>query len=128
MSLPTLRAVLGFGCILLPAASALAHHSTLPFDSEHATVLRGIVTAYEWRNPHSFLRLDVKDGSGNVSHWTIETESLLFLKKLGWTKDMLKPGDAVRATGAAAKDGAHLMRCKTLELPDGRELSCFPNS
>src|SRR5690242_19425029 len=129
MSRSMLRAVLGlrFWCFLL-APRAPAHHSTLPFDGDHATTLRGVVTAYEWRNPHSFIRLDVKEEAGNVAHWTIETESHVFLNKLGWTKDLLKPGDAIRTTGAAAKDGTHLMRCKTLELPDGRELPCFPSS
>jgi hypothetical protein len=129
MSRSTLRAVLCVICgYLLVQAPVAAHHSTLPFDSDHATTLKGVVTAYEWRNPHSFVRLDVNGEAGHAEHWTIETESLLFLRKLGWTKDMLKPGDAISVTGAAAKDGTHLMRCKTLALPDGRELTCFPSS
>lgn len=130
-SLPTvlgLRAVLSLslGCTMV-ALPALAHHSTLPFDMEHPTVLHGVVTLYDWRNPHSFVHLDVKDDAGNVEHWTIETESLLLLRRLGWTKDMLKPGDVITTMGARAKNGAHMMRCKVLDLPDGRELPCFPN-
>jgi hypothetical protein len=104
-----------------------AHHSTLPFDGEHAATIRGVVTRYDWQNPHSYVHLDVKDDAGDTGHWTIETESLIFLRKLGWTKDMLKPGDTITATGARAKNGTLLMRCKVLDLPDGRELPCFPN-
>ena len=86
-----------------------------------------MVTQYDWRNPHSYVHLDVKDEAGKIEHWTIETESLIFLRRLGWTKDMLKAGDEISATGARAKNGAHMMRCKVLGLPDGRELPCFPN-
>jgi len=106
---------------------ALAHHSTLPFDGEHPTTLRGVVTEFDWRNPHSYIRLDVKDDKGKVEHWAIETESLILLRRLGWSKDMLKPGDTISTTGARAKNGAQMMRCKVLQLADGRELPCFPN-
>ena len=128
MSHASLRTMLGLslGCTIV-AMPALAHHSTLPFDGQHPTVLHGVVTQYDWRNPHSFVHIDVKNDSGSVEHWTIETESLLILRRLGWTKDMLKPGDVITTTGARAKNGALMMRCKVLDLPDGRELPCFPN-
>jgi hypothetical protein len=126
-----LRAVLGLtfaaGAIAFPAL-ALAHHSTLPYDGQHPTTIRGVVTEYAWRNPHSFVYLNVKNDQGNVEHWAIETESLLWLRRLGWTKDMLKPGDPVSATGARARNGTLVMRCKTISLPDGRELPCFPDT
>ena len=126
-----LRAVPGLtfaaSLIAFPAL-ALAHHSTLPYDGQHPTTIRGVVTEYAWRNPHSFIYLDVKNDRGNVEHWAIETESLLWLRRLGWTKDMLKPGDPVSATGARARNGTLVMRCKTISLPDGRELPCFPDT
>jgi hypothetical protein len=130
MSWPALRVWRGpwLGMILLTLPMlALAHHSTLPYDGEHPTTLRGVVTEFAWRNPHSYIHLDVKNDDGKVEHWAIETESLIFLRRLGWTKDMLKPGDTISTTGARAKNGAHMMRCKVLRLEDGRELPCFPN-
>jgi hypothetical protein len=120
---------LALACLLVGAALPLAaHHSTLPFDGEHATVIEGIVTRFEWRNPHSRVYLDVQVENGGVEHWTIETESLIVLSRLGWTKEMLKPGDRITTTGARAKNGSHMMRCKVLDLADGREVPCFPNS
>ena len=117
---------LSLGCTIA-AMPAMAHHSTLPFDTEHPTVLRGVVTQYDWRNPHSFVHIDVKSDAGSIEHWTIETESLIVLRRLGWTKDMLKPGDVITTTGGRAKNGTPMLRCKVLDLPDGRELPCFPN-
>jgi len=123
-----LRAVMGlsFGCIVV-TPPVFAHHSTLPFDGKHPTTIRGVVTEYDWRNPHSYVHLDVKDDAGNVEHWIIETESVILLRRLGWTKDLLKPGDAISSTGARSKNGARIMRCKVLDLPNGRELPCFLN-
>jgi Family of unknown function (DUF6152) len=118
---------LGLVVAALPLA-ALAHHSTLPFDGDHPTTIRGTVREFAWRNPHSYIYLDVKNDAGNVEHWTIETEALIFLRRLGWTKDMMKPGDTVTALGARAKNGSFTMRCKVLTTADGRQYACFPNS
>lgn len=116
-----------FGLLLAGSAvPTLAHHSTLAFDGEHGTTLQGVVTEYDWRNPHSHIYLDVKDDAGMIEHWIIETESLILLRRLGWSKDMLEPGDPILAVGARAKNGSYLMRCREIDLPDGRELNCFP--
>ena len=34
--------------------------------------LTGVVTKIDWRNPHTHLYLDVKDGQGKVVNWTLE--------------------------------------------------------
>jgi uncharacterized protein DUF6152 len=118
---------LGLAMVALPVL-AQAHHSTLPFDGEHPTTIRGTVQEFAWRNPHSYIYLDVKNEAGATEHWAIETESLIFLRRLGWSKDMMKPGDIISAIGARAKNGSHTMRCKVLSLADGRQFACFPNS
>lgn len=118
---------LGLAMIALPLL-AQAHHSTLPFDGEHPTTIQGTVHEFAWRNPHSYIYLDVKNTAGETEHWTIETESLIFLRRLGWSKDMMKPGDAISAIGARAKNGSHTMRCKVLTLADGKQYACFPAS
>jgi hypothetical protein len=106
-----------------------AHHSTLAFDGTQPTVIRGVVAAFNWRYPHTSIVLDVSDSGGPgeiVTRWTIESESLQLLSRLGWTKSSIRPGDRIRVTGARARDGAPAMRCRTIDLPDGKSLSCFP--
>jgi hypothetical protein len=61
-----------------------------------------------------------------VTRWTVESESLQLLSRLGWTKSSIKPGDRIRVTGARARNGDPAMRCRTIDLPDGTSLSCFP--
>ena len=63
-----------------------------------------------------------------MEHWAIETESLIFLRRLGWTKDMMKPGDTISATRGARKERLTHDALQGLELADGRQFACFPNS
>jgi Family of unknown function (DUF6152) len=103
-----------------------AHHSTLAFDGAHPTVISGVVATFNWRYPHASIVLDVGDSGGPVTRWTVESESLQMLSRLGWTKTSIRPGDRIRVTGARARNGAPAMRCRTIDLPDGKSLSCFP--
>ena len=109
--------------------SASAHHSTLAYDGTKPTVISGVVAVFNWRYPHTSILLDVSDSGApgeTVTRWTVESESLHMLSRLGWTKSSIKPGDRIRVTGARARNGDPAMRCRTIELPDGKTLSCFP--
>jgi hypothetical protein len=106
--------------------SVSAHHSTLAFDGTQPTVISGIVATFNWSYPHTSIVLDVSDSAGIVTRWTVESESLQLLSRLGWTKTSIRPGDWIRVTGARARNGAPAMRCRTIDLPDGKSLSCFP--
>ena len=109
--------------LMAAAVSLLAHHSTAPYDMTRATTVSGVVTKFYWANPHSFIYLEVSDAGGEVQHWELEIESLNRLRRLGWTKDTLKPGDQVSCTGARAKDAAsYRMKCFSVELPNNRKL------
>jgi hypothetical protein len=100
----------------------LAHHSTTPFDMTTATTIHGVVTQFRFVNPHSYIYLQV-DGR----KWTLEAEALNLLRRYGWTKDTLKPGDEISCTGARAKDpNVYAMKCFTVEFPDGRKIQATP--
>jgi hypothetical protein len=109
----------------MPMAAALAHHSVLPFDGTHGTIIMGTVTRFLWQNPHALIALDVARPDGGVEHWMIESESPRILESLGWTERSLAVGARVTVEGAAAKDGSTVMRCREIELDDGRRLLCF---
>jgi len=103
-----------------------AHHSTLAFDGTKPTVIAGIVSAFNWAYPHTSIVLDVSGTDGTRTRWTVESESLAMLSRLGWTKNSIKPGDRIRVTGARARNGDPALRCRTIEVPDGTTLACFP--
>ena len=97
-----------------------AHHSNAPFDMEHPMTLKGVVTGFNWANPHAYIAIDVKSADGKVANWSVQTAAPNFLHRNGWTRDMLKPGDQITILGFPAKDGTKNLRLDTLTLANGQ--------
>lgn len=101
---------------------ALAHHSTAVYDLTRPAAVSGIVTSFEWSNPHAHIYLDATKSDGTVEHWTIDLDSPNALRRLGWTRDSVKPGDKITCSGARMKDGSPRMRCTLVALDSGKLL------
>ncbi len=109
--------------VLLAAAPQLAHHSTAMYNNQNQVTVTGVVTRFEWTNPHAFIYLQVKDeATGTVVEWEVEMMSLNHLKGYGWTSKTVKPGDVISCTGSRAKSGAPAMFASRMKLADGRDI------
>jgi hypothetical protein len=82
----------------------------------------GVVTKVEWMNPHTHFYIDVKDESGKVLNWDVETGSPNALSRRGWTRNSLKVGDNVTVDAFRAKDGSTLASARNVKLSDGRKI------
>jgi hypothetical protein len=110
--------------LLLAAAPAWAHHSfAADFDSSAPVVLQGKITKVEWTNPHVYIWVDVADGHGRVTNWTVESVAPNYLMRLGWTRKSLQPGDMVVIRGFAAKAQKDFAKTDTITLADGRSVT-----
>jgi hypothetical protein len=113
--------ILALGLALVGTTEPLlAHHSTAMYDMASPITVTGVVTRFEWTNPHAFIYLNVKDDKGNVQEWAIEMMSLNHLKSYGWARDLVKPGDVISCTGGRAKSGLPTMLSSLMKLADGR--------
>ena len=92
--------------LLVVCASMLAHHGNVAYDEQHPIAITGNVTEFVWSNPHCQIYLDVKDEKGNIVSWSVESQSPGILKRNGWTRDSIKPGDRIAVTLVPAKSGA----------------------
>ncbi len=108
--------------LLLLASAAFAHHGAAGYDSNKLTTLKGTVTDFRFQNPHAQIFLDVKDSSGKVQNWILEAVGIATLSRSGWTKSILKPGDAITVTGNSSKNGSPSMRLTKVVLASGKEL------
>jgi len=108
---------------LASAAPAIAHHAfAAEFDANQPVELRGIVTKARWVNPHSWLYIDVKDASGEVTNWGFEFGSPNTLQNRGLQKADLKVGTEVFIKGYRSKNGGPFGYSVFITLPDGRSI------
>src|SRR5579871_7051959 len=55
------------------ATEGVAHHNmTATFDFNDRVSLQGTLTKVDWRNPHTYLTVEVKGSDGAVETWQIE--------------------------------------------------------
>ena len=97
---------LALAAALLPAAPALAHHSFAMFDRDKAVAISGVVKDFQWTNPHVWIQVMVPDAKGTTQEWGVECTSVNFLRRQGWEKDSLKPGDKIKLMIFPLKDGS----------------------
>ena len=112
--------VAAFG-LLVYSVPLLAHHGAASFEDRILT-MKGTVTEWVWSNPHCFLKFDVKDESGTVKNWALETQNPTTMSGLGWTRTSFKAGDMVTVTLQGVKNGAPIGRLRTVTFDDGKLL------
>jgi hypothetical protein len=102
----------------LAVAPAAAHHSfAAEFDITKPVTFTGKVTKLEWTNPHAYVYVDVQDPqTGAVTNWAIEMGSPNGLTRLGWTRNALKPGDAVTIEGSLGRNKPNLANARTVVM------------
>ena len=109
----------GLCCI----APVFAHHNPINhYDVRALITVEGVVTEYRLINPHARIYFDVTAPGGEAQHWLAEGNAAGILKRRGWTKESLKPGDVIKISGYPARDGGHAIDWKLIVLPDGTEL------
>lgn len=108
---------------LMTAVQLFAHHSfAAEFDGNKRVTLKGTVTKVDWRNPHIYVYLRVKDDRGGVTEWACEGGPPNVLLREGWTRNSVKEGDEVTIEGAVAKDGSKRCNSRSVNLADGRKV------
>jgi hypothetical protein len=109
--------------LLLMTMRISAHHAfAAEYDENKRVTVSGIVTGFNWSNPHACLYVDEKDETGKVTSWSFEMGSPGGLIRRGWRKAELKRGDHVTLEGYGAKDGSNKANASTVTMPDGRKL------
>ena len=97
-------------CVLgytLAPMGAWAHHSSVPwYDLEADQIsVTGVVTEFQFINPHVYIILDVVNADGMIEEWKIESTSKNRLIRIGWSEDSIRVGQTVTATGFPARQG-----------------------
>lgn len=122
ISFRKLPAILLTSTTLLLAVKVGAHHSfAVHFVGDEQVRVSGVVTDFRFANPHGVIEWTATDESGEEVAWQAETNSPNILKRRGWSRDSLRPGDEVTVTGFPARDESAYMRVSRVDFADGRE-------
>jgi len=112
--------------ILLATQPALGHHSPIAFDGDAVVTIQGIVTRFDFKNPHVYIYMESTDDAGDVVEWEVESDWMTELSRLGWTADSLRPGDDIVVEAHPARDPRrHYTNLIQLEKQDGTVLTSW---
>jgi thiamine monophosphate kinase len=101
------------------ARPALAHHSfSATYLETESVTIEGEIVQFVFRNPHSFVHVNVKEKDGTVTTYNVGWGGTGQLNNTGVTRETLKAGDVVVITGAPGRNAAdHRIRMVTLKRP-----------
>jgi hypothetical protein len=108
--------------LLALAPAAPAHHSYAMFDRSRALSIAGTVKELQWTNPHSWLQLLVAQPDGSTLEYGFESNGPDFLRKAGWTRASVKPGDPVSVLYNPLRNGDRGGELLAVTRADGTRL------
>jgi hypothetical protein len=98
--------------------TADAHHSIAAvYDGNKQVTVEGLVTRFQFTNPHPFLMINVTDASGTVREWRLEMDNRSELAAIGVTAETLKAGDRVVVSGSLARAQENGLYIRRLDRP-----------
>jgi len=109
--------------LLAGAGPGHAHHSfSAHYDIDVEVTLQGVVTDYQFINPHVLVFLDVTNEAGQIEQWIAESNSpSLFRRRGGLRADSLKAGDAITLAGHPSRVNPNDLHISLIVFPDGTE-------
>lgn len=108
-----------------------AHHwFNASYDSARSFTLTGVVSRFEWKNPHALFYLEVaEERSSATTRWLMEMGSPNSLMRSGWSKESLKVGQTVTVEGIPARGGQPMGYPRTVMVTaTGRRLVAAPSA
>ena len=112
-----------FGGMALISISSMAHHNPAAhYIVDERIEIEGTVTEFRPVNPHSRIYLDVINEQGETESWMAEGDSIINLRRAGWTHDQFKPGDRVQVLGRPSRFGDNLIEWTFITNAAGTEV------
>lgn len=113
-------------CLLVFSGPALAHHGGGAYDAAHPLTMTGTVKEFLYIQPHPLITLDVKDGQGAVTEWSVEMTAPNHLSHYGWNGKKLKPGDQITVVGLPARNGLKVLNLRKISWANGEVIPLGP--
>jgi hypothetical protein len=101
----------------------LAHHAFATEFQEAESEVSGVVTRVWWTNPHIRYDVDMTMPDGSIEQWSLHPPgNLPTYRRENWTKDTVKEGDTVLASGNLGRNNTKKLYATCINLESGRQL------
>ncbi|MEE8439271.1 MAG: DUF6152 family protein [Micropepsaceae bacterium] len=81
---------------MLLGNESMAHHSFAMFDIDNRITITGVVREFQWTNPQVLIWVYIEEeGEDEPVTWAVEMTSVGNLRREGWNRETLEPGDNV---------------------------------
>jgi hypothetical protein len=95
-----------------------AHHSIAGiYDGSKQVTMEGVVTQFQFINPHAFLIMEVKSSAGKPQVWRLEMDNRFELIQIGMSEESFKRGDRIIVKGSPAYSQPQSMYLRRLDRP-----------
>ena len=116
--------------VLLAGASGAHHNMSALFDFGQRFTRTGTLSKIDWRNPHIYVFVDVRNEQGQVETWSYEGPPPGFFRtrdigKADFENSMNKP---VTIEASRARDGSRSGLIREIHLADGKTVSACPQN
>ncbi|SPF35413.1 hypothetical protein SBA4_1670017 [Candidatus Sulfopaludibacter sp. SbA4] len=103
---------------------------TAVFDFNDRVTLTGTLTKIDWRNPHTYMTVEVKGADGGMETWMIEgpPPSFFRIRDLGKADFEGTIGKTVKVELSRARDKSRSGLIRMLTLPTGKVVSACPQN
>ena len=111
-------AVLSIVGLGLSVAAFHSHHSIAGvYDSSRKVTIEGVISEFQFINPHPFVIMDVTKGGKKLEQWKLEMDNRSELVEIGVTSQTLRPGDRVIVTGSPGRTQPQSLYIGKLDRP-----------
>ena len=112
------------GWLLLVAASpCVAHHGVAPhYDENRPVSVEGVISRFDFINPHAFVYIATIDDNGAEQVWQCELASRSVLARNGLTADTFRAGEPIRLEGVAGRSNPTGCALRVAYFADGSVL------
>ena len=99
--------ILTVGLVISPVALFAHHGASVVYDLTQSVTVSGVVTDFQFKNPHVLIFFEVEEADGSKVVWSAGLTSPNRLARSdAWTKNLFKAGDRITITGSPARGGA----------------------
>ena len=108
------------------SSQGIAHHAAGAVFTDEEIEVEGVVSEFNFVNPHVNIMLNVTDETGAETLWMVTGPAAPPMRRWGWTADTLQPGQLIRFAGKSSRTGAPMLLIESAEIQSGRFVELDP--